>query len=278
MSGREGPDADDMGGTRMQEDADPVAHLTQQLAVEVKSCAALSRAHARAGDARQALLALWAADVRSLQQLLFESGLGSAPDPQAQLAAVAQAVGEAMASFVAELSGPVDARALITEARSAMAAAFDESVHGLLQDRFSEAAHLDELGPVSGTPRTGRGDDLAGRTPEQLVEDLLTASGDCAAIATGLARAGDAVGAAAQQRLADAACFEAYLTHVAAAAGDRRLVTVDLRWDLATATLSGRAHADLLAEDVRACFVEAVGTLERDALRTWFDAVGPPLP
>ena len=263
--------------TTLPEHADPVADLTTDLLREAESYAARSRSHARAGDARQALLALWAADVRSLQRLLFESGLGSAPDPQAQLVAVADAVVEAMASFATDPSGQADPRALITEARAAMAAAFDESVHGLLQERFSAVDHLDGLEPVSDVGRAEREDDLSGRTPDQLAGDLMTAAGDCAAIASGLARAGDAVGAAAQQRLADGGCFEAYLTQVAAATGDSGLVTVDLRWDLAASAHSGWEQEDPAADDVRDRLAEAVGILERDALRAWFDALGPPL-
>lgn len=261
----------------MHEHADPVDDRTTDLSREAESYAARSREHARAGDARRALLALWAADVRSLQQLLFESGLGSAPDPQAQLVAVADAVVEAMTSFATDPSEHVDPRALITAARAAMAAAFDESVHGLLQERFSAVDHLDGLEPVSGVGRAERGNDLSGRTPEQLAGDLMTAAGDCAAIASELARAGDAVGAAAQQRLADGGCFEAYLTQVAAMTGDSGLVTVDLRWDLAANGHSGWEQEEPVADDVRGRLAEAVGVLERDVLRTWFDALGPPL-
>ena len=70
-------------------DTDDTAPVRERLAE-------LSRTHARTGDTRSAQLAAWSADVSVLEQLLWDNGLGEAPDPDAQLAAVGGAVADAL--------------------------------------------------------------------------------------------------------------------------------------------------------------------------------------
>ena len=65
--------------------------LREGLSARTAKYVALSRSYAVRGEGRPALLALWAADVQVLQVLLLESGLESAPDPEAQMALVADA-------------------------------------------------------------------------------------------------------------------------------------------------------------------------------------------
>ncbi len=201
--------------------------------------AELSHRHARDGDLRLAQLAAWAGDVHVLEELLWENGLDQAPDPLAQLAAVAESVALAVEELADDLpDGRLTARAVVEVAREALVTTFDESVHGLLADRVGDLAHLDEARAA----RTGTGPDrearlaarLAGRSSaEALAADLRVAATDCATMAGLLAADGEPEAAGRLSRQADTAAFEAHLVSAALAAGDDTLATVDLRWDLA---------------------------------------------
>lgn len=240
--------------------------------------AELSRRHAHDGDLRLAQLAAWAGDVHVLEELLWEHGLAQAPDPLVQLAAVGESVALAVEEAARDLpDGPLTARAVVEAAREALVTTFDESVHGLLVDRFADLAQLDEVTPAAAsltnahaTRRTGVrpvGDvtaapsreerlatRLAGRTAEQLAAELRTTAADCATMAGLLAADGEPEAAGRLSRQADTAAFEAHLVAAALAAGDETLATVDLRWDL----------ADRGAD--RGRLISVLGAAERDAL------------
>lgn len=224
---------------------------------------ALSRRYAGSGDLRMAQLAAWAADVHTLEELLWENGLGNAPDPEAQLAAVGESVAASLESVTLP-AGPVAARALLDLAREAMVTTFDESVHGLLADRFGDLEHLDHVGAPEGTPTGRTADRLDGRTPEELVSDLRTAAADCATMATLLGAGGEDQAAARLARQADAASFEAYLVMAAVRGGDDALATVDLRWDL-VAEQTGRER-----------FASAVGSAEHAVLHAVLESADAP--
>lgn len=225
----------------------PDQPLQQSLADRTNQYVALSHAYASRGEGRPALLALWAADVQVLQALLWESGLGSAPDPEAQMALVAEAVGSSLAEGAESATGPTTLREVAERARGALLATFDESVHAMLEERFAPLDHLDLLAPpASGGARTAGAKRRAGRTSQDLVADLRTAAGDCMAIAHEMVRDGDVVGARRQVRQADLGAFEAYLVSSALAVGDTALTTVGLRWDLAE--VAHRAAHDTVDE------------------------------
>lgn len=228
--------------------------------------AALSRRYTDAGDLRGAQLAAWAADVHALEELLWESGLAQAPDPAAELAAVGDSVATAVEELAFALpNAPLTARGVVEAAREALIQTFDESVHGLLQDRLEDLAQLDECRPGAGFERASRiASRLDGRTAEDLVAALGTAAADCSTMASLLAAGGDAEAAGRLGVQADAAAFEAYLVTAALAAGDETLATVDLRWDLAAA--DGLATAD-----PRAHVARVVGSAEQDRMRDAMD-------
>ncbi len=232
----------------------------------------LSERYAGDGDLRMAALAAWAADLGALEALLWENGLGQAPDPGAQLAAV----GEQVAAFVEHAAAtlpnrPVSLRGVLEAAREAMIATFDESVHGLLSDRLGDVAHLDDAQPADGEDEAVTGERsaarLADRTPEQLAAQLRTAASDCATMATLLGAGGEADAAARLSRQADVAAFEAYLVLAAIRGGDRDLATVDLRWDLVE---------DGPGAQRRERFAAAVGSAERDALQQVLEPADAP--
>lgn len=225
-----------------------------------------SERYADGGDARMAQLAAWAADVHTLEDLLWEHGLGAAPDPLGELANVGELVATAIDAAAAGLAdGTYSIRRVVEIAREAMICTFDASVHDLLEERLGPLAHLDVLAERTGVP--GRTvERLAGRKPGELVEELQVAADDCTAMATLLTAGGEADAAARLARQADAAAFEAFLLLAALRSGDHTFASVDLRWDLATsqALASGSAEREQL--------VGAVGTTEHERLRA---ALGP---
>lgn len=198
--------------------------------------AELSRAYADRQAPHMAQLAAWASDLKKLETLLWEHGLAGAPDPDVQLAAIGEVVAASLEAQGRQLAGDLSVRETVEMGRTAMAAAFDESVGGLLADRLMPLDHLDacvEAEPGAETEWTGPETRLAGRTPAGMVSDLRLAAADCMAVAQVMLREGEEDTAVRLARQADAASFEAYLITAAVLAGDHALATVELRWDLA---------------------------------------------
>jgi hypothetical protein len=258
------------------------AHAQMHAAVEasVNVYVNLSRAYAARNEARLAVLAQWVADVQVLQSLMWDNGLGSAPDPDAQLAAVAGAVDVSLREYATTAAGPVDLPGAVQGARVALTAAFDASVHDLLNARFTSLEHLVGLAaPAATAGLAARQARLGDRTVQELADDLRVAAADSMAVSEALARAGHTADALRQARLADLASFEAYLLEAADAVGETHLSTVDFRWDLAMAAVD---DIDLPSEDLYAAvsrlrdvLLEIVGPTEADALSATFEPVRP---
>ncbi len=234
---------------------------------------ALSRRYLRDGDLRMAQLAAWSGDVHVLEDLLWQSGLAEAPDPAAELAAVGESVAAGVEALAADLgtdlgAGPLTARAVVEAARAAMVAAFDASVHALLTDRFDDLAPFDEELGTAAEPTSPRGLRAAGRSVDELADELRTAVGDCATMAALLSDAGEPEAAGRLVRQAEAAAFEGYLVSAASRAGDDTLVSVDLRWDLVADDESEPAPRSR-----RDRFAGMVGSAERDALLAAFEQI-----
>lgn len=231
----------------------------------------LSHRHAAEGDVRRSQLAAWASDVHVLEALLWQNGLGQAPDPGAQLAAVGESVAVALETLAERPPATLTARQVVEAAREAMVTTFDESVHGLLTDRFATLDHLDACEPVvpSESPEARAARRLDGRTPEELAAELRATAADCMAVAELMDVEGETAAAGRLARQADAAAFEAHLVTSALLSGDERLVTVDLRWELASGlTVSGDPEGGSLPDplDQRRVLGGLVGSAERDLL------------
>jgi len=197
----------------------------------------LAGRYAGDGDVRRAQLASWAADVYALEELLWEYGLAESPDPVAQLAAVGESVASALETLADGVSGDVEPRAVVEAARRAMVSTFDESVHDVLLEQLPSLDHLDacassvtQPGGIDETPALER---LGARTAEQLVSELRQAAEDCIHVREVMDDEGEVVASDRMTLQADVATFEAYLIAAAVHAGDDRLVSVDLRWELA---------------------------------------------
>jgi hypothetical protein len=261
----------------------PIPHeLLHALAADqIDELTELSHAYAREGDARRAVMAAWAADVKTLQLLLWESGLASAPEPDAQMQAVAEAVDAALRgrsqhqqAAMSEAAGTV--RAIVEGARAALSSAFDESVHALLANRWTPLDHLDGLRiPQPGDARRAVSARLDGRTADQLLTDLRTAAADCLAVSKVMAAVGDDKESIRQVTMADIATFEAYLVQTALRVGDTALATVDQRWDIAATRLRiGAREVDPTPDEVRRVLLSVVGPAEEATLSAAFESAG----
>jgi hypothetical protein len=255
---------------------------TDELAPVRERLADLSRAKVRAGDVRGAQLAAWAADLGVLEQLLWDHGLGDAPDPDAQLAAIGSAVAEALdtMSSSGDLAGRTPAD-VVELARQALRTTFDDSVHDVLDEAFVSLAHL--VDPVPADPDAGGPDGrhrLGAASAEELVVELLAAAGDCMAVAGELVAVGEHEAAHRMSGQADAASFEAYLVAAASLAGDHDLASVDLRWALAeeltrAAYRPGTTLADSVAAR-RTQLLALLGSAEQGVLEQTFEPVPAP--
>lgn len=236
------------------------------VSAEVGDYAALSRAFAGHGDLRRAVLTQWAADIRVLQLLLWENGLGAAPDPAAQLAAVAEAVQASLAHHAVPAGTAATARDIVERGRAGLAAVFDPSVHALLTSRFGPLDHLDTAGqPGEGdVAQPSRYRDW--RSPQELLRDLRVAADDSALVARDLAASGDAQEADRQLWQAALALFECYLVESAVRAGDELLSTAETRWELARARLAGGLEGGAEGSSLRARLRGVLGVLEEDGV------------
>ncbi len=242
-------------------DHDPVR---ESLAAQADDYAELSRIHAVRGDGRRAALAAWAADLRTVQVLVLESGA-----PVEDLLPVALAVETALAGLAARDAQSI--RAVVEAARTQLVAVLEESVHGLVRDRLAPLEHLDAVAaPGPGAANGAVTTRLDGRGGEQLVGDLLTAAADCRAVAQVMAQVGDEDERQRQTDAADVAGFEAFLVLLSAATGDATLATTELRWDLA-AVKSGRAPA----ADKRDLLCSVLVPAEQEALAALLDLGHP---
>ena len=241
--------------------------LHARVADQIHGYVALSHAHASAGDTRSAVLSQWAADVSVLQCLLWESGLGDAPDPDAQLAAVGEAVQGSLQAYAAEPPS-ISARETVEHARAALTGTFDASVHSQLAERFEPIDHLDGLAaPVTGAARHANHRRFIGRKVPDLVADLLDTASDCRAVAQVMAAVGRQRDARDQMWMADLASFEAYLVQAAEEVGDTTFATVDLRWNQAVRVLAEKSAGP---EKVRDCLLHVVCPTEQAGLSATF--------
>jgi hypothetical protein len=231
---------------------DVASHGVPERLTVAEQLARLSGRYVEEGDVRRAQLASWAADVYVLEELLWENGLAEAPDPVAQLAAVGESVAAALEALAEGVSGDVMPRAVVEAARRAMVSTFDESVHEVLLEQLPSLDHLDACAPASASgsastsastsasssasadrPDSPAVERLGGRTAEELVAELRQAATDCVLAGEVLDAAGEYTAAERMSHQADVATFEAYLVATAIHAGDHRLASVDLRWELA---------------------------------------------
>lgn len=191
------------------------------------------------GDAAGALADAWGADVSMLQAVMWERIIAAARAPQRQFFQVAEAVISGLRSPLAEPDTATTLGRSLAHARERMATAFDDGLALEMARRWPDITYLEALPALSS-------DDVAAAVSERL-QGLAPAAfvslrrSEAAAIMleaqTHRVR-GEISDAIQSAYKGDFTALEAYLVDSAVASGDRDLMTVVIRWDLAVQAVS----------------------------------------
>ena len=244
----------------------------------ITSYRALARRYAESGNAFGAVSATWAADINTVQAVMWERVMIASPTPDQQFFDIATTVARALALY--SLRGPVVTTALeaVLAARSGLAVAFDASAVTLMEKRLSPLDHLEGLpAPTVAEIVEVTRQRLGGATVAEASAERKLEARHCMDTALELVRAGSTDDALPHAWQADWATFEAYLLDAAAAVGDETLVSVDLRWAFAvdaTDTIESLSSDFVEAvSTVRTRLADSLGALEGERLRARFEPV-----
>lgn len=243
------------------------------------ACRAVAETRAAEGDVVASVAATWAADVATVQAVLWERVMLASPDPDQQLADIAAAVGRALGGFAQEPQHATTAADAVRAARRGLSGAFDDAARSLIERRLPVLGHLEELpAPTSAEVADVAAQRLGGSSLDEVVAERSAEARACMAEVRALVAEGRSEQALALAWQADWATLEAYLLDAARAVGDDTLLSVDLRWSLAVRATDaitalppdlGRAVAL-----IRQHLVESLGAVEGERLRWRFE----PLP
>lgn len=238
----------------------------------------LSHRCAAAGDSYRAVHAAWAADVNTVQAVMWERVMVASPNPDQQFAAIAETISTALVAHASRPPSAGTAREAVENAREGLAAAFDPAAQRVIAEHYLNLDHL------NGLPHPTAADAqrlLMARTHGDPVHVVATRKRSQAresmSAAMRLERDGDSDAAMQQAWQADWATFEAYLLDVSEQVGDRSLVMVDMRWAIAVDlfTKIPSLPGDLIeaVSTVRERLVQSVGAIEGERLQEQFEYV-----
>lgn len=238
----------------------------------------LSQRFAAEGKAYAAVHAAFAADVQTVQAVMWERVMVASPVPEEQFAAIADTVTRALAAYAATPPKASSARQTVENARAGMGAAFDPVALRVLSNEFIALDHL------NGFPQPDPSEGLAlaasrtkGEPPITVAQHRRRVARDAMTVALSMHRDGRLADAMRQAWQADWATFEAYLIEAALQVGDQSLITVEMRWLLATEAI---AKIPALPTDftqavstVRGRMLDSLGTIEGQRLITRFEPI-----
>lgn len=193
------------------------------------------------GDRVGAMACAWGSDVFTVQAVLWERVLVAAPVPARKYFRAAEAMFAPQRIVGGATAGPaVTADEMISLGRIALMADFEPSVRLEITDQWADITYLRQApAPTTEDLAVSVTDRLAGRTPEAFAAARRMLAGQAMDEAQALRVRGETQGAVQAAYDADLLCLEAYLVESAVAAGDAALLTVRVRWELATAAISG---------------------------------------
>lgn len=208
-------------------------------ASKARDYAALSRQYAAHGNPLGAVHAMWASDMHTVQAVIWERVMVASPQPDEQFFAITKTLAKALLQCQMRAEERSTAVDCVAEARSGLAFAFDPAALRVIGTKVAPVDHLDGLrAPTVGDLWSCQQERLGGRSAAEVVAERKQASADGVAVAMGMYGEGRLDDAQAQAWRADWAAFEAYLIDAATAIGDESLISVDLRWELATSVIS----------------------------------------
>lgn len=239
----------------------------------------LSKRYAAAGDAYGAVHAAFAADVQTVQAVMWERVMVASPVPEEQFKQIGDTVTRALMAYAAAPLAAMTARQAVEDARNGMGAAFDPAALSILAAEFLPLTHLDGLphpdahaGAAIAHTRT------KGEEPRLVAQKRRRAARDCMTVALSMQHEGRLNDAMKQAWQADWATFESYLLDAAAQVGDTSLVTVEMRWALATEAIAKipalPSHFTDAVTLIRAQMLNSLGTIEGQRLAERFEPVG----
>lgn len=190
-------------------------------------------------DAPGAVATAWGSDVVAVQAVLWERILVASPVPQRQFFRVADALFDGLRGAVPPLGEQETCRTVVRAAREALLAACDPDLRGAIQASWPDLAYMGIL------PAPTR-DDLeaavlrrtGGLPPAEFVEHRRREAFEAMTQAQAMRVRGDTMGAIQSAYDSDFLDLEAYLVESALAAGDVLLLSVTVRWELATASVA----------------------------------------
>lgn len=199
---------------------------------------AAARQHARSGEPVKAFAAAWGTDVNILQAAVWERILVASRSPQRHYFQAAEAVVRALDDDLAHAEtdpsrdrSPVE---VLRAARSTMEAAFDSALAADMQSRWPDLSYLSALDEITAEAmEIERDTRLEGLALPQFVAQRRREADALLLEAQGCRIRNDVTGAIGAAYAGDFKSFEAYLVESAVATGDRNLLTVSIRWDLA---------------------------------------------
>lgn len=236
----------------------------------------LSQRYAATGETYAAVHAAFAADVQTVQAVMWERVMVASPVPEEQFKAIGDTVTKALASYAATPVAANTAREAVERARAGMGAAFDPVALQVLTSEYLPLDHLNHLphpNPTEGT--TIAHTRTKGEPAATVAQKRRRAAKDCMTVAVLMQREGRLTDAMTQAWQADWATFESYLLDAASQVGDNSLITVEMRWALATEAI---AKIPALPSDfaeavstIRARMLNSLGTIEGKRLAARFE-------
>lgn len=241
-----------------------------------RAYADLSRTYAMAGNTFAAVHAAFAADAQTVQVVLWERIMVASPNPEDKFREIADTVANALAAYAVTPTPATTARESVEAARAAILGAFSGDAADMLTENLLPLDYLDGLpfpdlavGAQTVQSRTG------GEHPETVARTRLRAAHDCMVMAVALNREGRLQEAMQQAWASDWATLEAYLLEAALRVGDYALMTVEMRWLLASQSVE---QIDALPTDfnravaaVRARMTASLGSVEGARLTSMFE-------
>lgn len=196
---------------------------------------AAARRFAAEGDTAAALATAWGADVYAAQAVVWERILVAASSPQRQFFRVAEALVSGLVAAVPPAMPDPSLRDALTSSRAGLLSAFDADLRTAVAESWPDHGYL------AGIAAPGA-EDLAaaalarmgGMTPQAFIEQRRSEAAEAMAQAQALRIKGESLAAIQAAYDSDFHGLEAYLVESAQAAGDTQLLTVIIRWELAS--------------------------------------------
>ncbi|WP_148611661.1 hypothetical protein [Nocardioides rubriscoriae] len=244
----------------------------------IASYRGLARRYAAEGNAFGAVSATWAADINTVQAIMWERVMIASPTPDQQFFDIATTVARALATYALHPPAATTAVEAVRAARDGLSAAFDPAAQSLMERRLSPLDHLEGLpAPTAAEVAEVARQRLGGATVAEASAERTLEARHYMATALELVREGRVDDALPHAWQADWATFEAYLLDAAAAVGDDSLISVDLRWafavDATNAIESLSADFADAVSTVRSRLADSLGSIEGRRLRERFEPI-----